>query len=344
MMSNLHRRLDLGLVGQFAGRMAVAGSQVLVLIIVAWFVARLFASDRWMAVRLGNYFAPWLLMALLPGLLVALVARRRWLSGLTLLLLGLFMIIYGAILMPHQPPAYAHNQSQELRLMTFNVNFKNRNSQGIAGLIRQESPDIIAFQEMMHQLTTALHAELKDRYPYYLADDWGLPLVVMSRYPLTAQPEPPDAQRAQRVLVTTPHAELVVWNLHPNPAVGGGWGSQRRLLAAVAKDVAAESGPVIVLGDFNTTAETENYQLIAAQLTDVHWAVGQGFGFSFPDFSVAKKASQPLYVQAMLSVGPMVRIDHIFASHHFIPRQSYVLPNAYHSDHLPVVATLSWGE
>jgi vancomycin resistance protein VanJ len=86
------------------------------------------------------------------------------------------------------------------------------------------------------------------------------------------------------------------------------------------------------LGDFNTTDQTENYRLVAEQLTDVHWAVGRGFGFTFPDLR-RYGADSPL-------IGPVVRIDHIFVSQHFTPQEIHVIPSGHGSDHLPVVATL----
>jgi endonuclease/exonuclease/phosphatase family metal-dependent hydrolase len=135
---------------------------------------------------------------------------------------------------------------------------------------------------------------------------------------------------------------VVIWNVHPNPVVRGGWEAQRASLSLVADQVAAEDRPTIVLGDFNTTDQTANYRLVADRLIDVHQAVGRGFGFTFPDFSQARSLDLPWYTGPLLAAGPVVRIDHIFASQHFVPRQAFVVPVASGSDHRPVIATLSW--
>ena len=209
-------------------------------------------------------------------------------------------------------------------------------------LIQTETPDIVAYQEMSEELFIMLRPKLEVTYPYYLVDkSWGLYMVLMSRYPLTALSKPPDVIRAQHALVETPDGAVVIWNVHPNPAVSGGWESQRRLLASVAENIAQESRPVIVLGDFNTTDQTENYQLIADQLTDVQWAVGQGFGFTFPDFSQAITSDQPWHIRLLLGIGPVVKIDHIFASYHFVAQETHAVQRSYGSDHRPVVAELS---
>ena len=73
-------------------------------------------------------------------------------------------------------------------------------------------------------------------------------------------------------------------------------------------------------------------RLVADQLTDVHWSVGRGFGFTFPD--------PPRYGADSPILGPVVRIDHIFVSDHLTPQEIHVIPSGHGSDHQPVVATL----
>jgi endonuclease/exonuclease/phosphatase family metal-dependent hydrolase len=77
---------------------------------------------------------------------------------------------------------------------------------------------------------------------------------------------------------------------------------------------------------------------IAQRLLDVHRAVGRGFGFTFPEPDFL--ALTPWYVRPFDMMSPMVRIDYIFVSEHFIPQETHVLPRGYGSDHRPVVAKL----
>jgi endonuclease/exonuclease/phosphatase (EEP) superfamily protein YafD len=271
--------------------------------VVAWFGLHLYPGDSWLPVRMGSYFAPWLFMALIPGLAIALLGRRRGLSKLIMLLLLLFVGQYGPVLLPRPAHIYAGAETAELRVMTFNVNLNNRNAEGIAALVQQEQPDLIAFQEMMPELISLLQPRLAASHPYVEVDrSWLLPMALFSRYPLTALPKPAQAVRAQHALVETPAGAVVIWNVHPNPVVRGGWEAQRA-----------------------------SFQ-----------AVGRGFGFTFPDFSQARSLDLPWYTRPLLAAGPVVRIDHIFASQHFVPRQTSVVPVASGSDHRPVIATLSW--
>jgi vancomycin resistance protein VanJ len=319
---------------RFLGRATVAASWVFALALAAWNLLRIYPGDRWLPVRLGNYFAPWLFMALVPALIIALLGRRPWLSRVVLLLTLVFAARYWPLLLPKPPVISAKTDASELRVMTFNVNYANRNAPDIADLIRTEAPDVIAVQELSEKLGTSLQAELASEYPYFLPGaTMRWPGGLYSRYPLKPLSSPPTARRTQRASVETPDGTVVIWNIHPSTALSQhGWESQKDTLAAVAAGVEAETEPLIVLGDFNTTDQTENYRLIADQLTDVHWSVGQGFAFTFPDFRRYGSDSPILR--------PMVRIDHVFVSDHFTPQAIRVIPSGYGSDHLPVVATL----
>jgi endonuclease/exonuclease/phosphatase family metal-dependent hydrolase len=328
----------------FVGRLSIAAVQVWVIILLTWHVLRLYPGDRWLFVRLGSYFAPWLLLTLLPALVIALLGRCRWLAGGVLLLMLIFGMHYGPLLTPRLSQAKAGGGADVLRVMTFNVHYSNHNAPGIADLIRAESPDVIAMQEMSEGLQLLLLPELAAEYPYYLVDNsWGLPMVLISRYPLTVQPKLPETPRAQLATVETPNGPVAVWNVHPSPAVKqGGWEAQKHALTAVGRAIESESRPLVVLGDFNTTDQAENYRLIANHLTDVHHTVGRGFGFTFPEPDVVSRMSGAM--RFFDKVSPIVRIDHVFVSKHFIPEETHVIPSGYGSDHRPVMATLRFAD
>jgi vancomycin resistance protein VanJ len=320
---------------QLLGRLTIAAAWVFATGLAAWNLARLYPGDRWLPVRLGNYFAPWLFMALAPTLLVALMARRLWLIRLVLLLGLVFAVRYWPVLIPHLSLLRAKANDSELRVMTFNVSYANRDSAAVASLIRAESPDIIAAQELTQNLAILLQAELWPEYPYFQFDNSRGLTGLISRYPLRAQSTPSVLRHTQRAVAETPAGPVTVWDVHLSTALSQrGWKSQKEMAVAIAEQIEREEGPLIILGDFNTTDQTENYRLIADRLTDTHWAIGHGFGFTFPDTQ--------RYVDGSPILRPVVRIDHILVSEHFSPRETRVAPYGYGSDHRPVVATLRW--
>jgi vancomycin resistance protein VanJ len=317
------------------GRLTIAAAWVFAMGLAAWNLARLYPGDRWLPVRLGNYFAPWLFMALAPALAVALMARRSWLIRLVLLLGLVFAVRYWPVLTPRLSLLRAEANTSELKVMTFNVSYVNRNAAAVASLIRAESPDIIAAQELTQDLAIQLQAELWSEYPYFQYDNSRGLTGLISRYPLKAQSTPSVLRRTHRAVAETPAGSVTVWDVHLFTALSQrGWESQKEMAIALAEQIEREEGPLIVLGDFNTTDQTENYRLIADRLTDIHWAIGRGFGFTFPDTQQ--------YVDGSPILRPIVRIDHILVSEHFSPRETHVASSGYGSDHRPVVATVRW--
>jgi endonuclease/exonuclease/phosphatase (EEP) superfamily protein YafD len=278
---------------------------------------------------LGGFFAPWLFVPLLPALLVALLERRRWLLITLVPLLMLFVGRFGFLFLPRRPPEQV--QGFELKVMTFNVHRKNDNTTEILDLVQSQRPDIIALQELREPLFSILRAELTREYPHQLVEDqYFMPLVLFSRYPLSAQPVTETPGRVQRAIVETPAGVVTVWNLHPMISwVQAGWEQQRRTIQMVADEVAATSGPVIVLGDLNTTDQTENYRLLTRRLKDLHREIGWGFGFTFPDGQ-----------WGVHGLWPVVRIDYILISEHLEPLEIKRGDPVYKSDHRPLFGRL----
>ncbi len=312
-----------------------------VISVLAWNLFRLYPGDRWLVVRLGNYAAPWLFLGLIPALTIAIFHRRYWLVGATVVALLIFSGRYWHVFASVPQIANATNRDNELRVMTFNVHYSNRNDQDIVNLIQTEAPDIIAFQELTDELAKSLFPKLISTYPYFIIDtSYPSAPALISRYPLESQRKPPTAWRAQHIIVNTPSGPVTIWNVHTKPALKpSGWHLQTETLSAVAEALEETSGPIVVLGDFNTTDQTENYRLITNHLTDVHHVVGQGFGFTFPEPDVVRSMT-PKLAYVLYPVKPIVRIDHIFVSNHFEPQETHVVPNGFGSDHRPVVATL----
>lgn len=310
----------------------------LILLLGAWNLARIYPGDRWLPVRLGSYFAPWLMVAALGGFFVALIGRKAWLARVLAVLCLVFVARYWPVLVPRlgDGQAVAEAPASRLRVLTFNVHHANDDPSGVAAMLRAANPDLAAFQEFTHTLADKLLPELAADYPYVLLDDAEWPrLGIVSRYPLIGAEPPAGAWRTQRAMVFTPAGEVGVWNLHSSSSVSRrGWELQRETFSAIARQVEGQSGPVIVLGDFNSTDQAENYGLLARSLTDVHRAAGWGFGFTFPGQWRDEGGIR-------LSIAfPMLRIDHIFASDEFTPEEIRVIPVGPGSDHLPVVATL----
>jgi endonuclease/exonuclease/phosphatase family metal-dependent hydrolase len=98
----------------------------------------------------------------------------------------------------------------------------------------------------------------------------------------------------------------------------------------VTAQIAEIEGPLLVVGDFNTTPQSENYALLRRQLRDAFLDSGRGFGFSYP--------ATPKF--GIRLPWPLVRIDYIFHSDHLASYDTRALVNSGGSDHRPVVSEL----
>lgn len=326
---------------KYSQRIVILITQIFIAIIVAWLALRFYPGDRWLPVRLGSYVAPWFFMGLIPSLIITLLVRRRGWSLIALLLFIHFAGHYAPLFIPNTPSVSAGNQNDTLKVMTYNVHYSNRNAAEIANLIRREQPDIIALQELTDDLAGLLLPKLVDDYPYMSINHaYERAPALISRYPLETKETPAEIWRSQHVIVKMPQASLNLWNVHPPPPIKPGrWEIQTDTLTGVARTLDDEAGPTIVLGDFNATDKSESYHLIDDHLTDVHQVVGKGFEFTFGEPDVVQ-STLPSLAFATPLMKPFARIDHIFASEHFVPVETHVIPNGLGSDHRPVVTTL----
>lgn len=368
----MNRKFLLKAVPGFVTRLFWATMWVLALNILVWYFLRWWPGDRLLPVRLLNYFLPWVLAILLPSLIIAGIAKRKNLAVvLTIPVVGI-ALTFAPYFFPRADVASA--ETYPLKVMSYNVLYTNRQVDEMVAVMRAEQPDVVLLQEVVLPMLPQFETELKTLYPegnYYWAYEPAVAQAVVSRYPIETVGVFYDQGRAQKVLLHTPTGPVAVWNVHPRTAVGqNSWESQRNHLVALAKAIAHHDGPLIVGGDFNTTPQSDNYELVAQHLQDSHAEVGQGFEFTFPIdgpyvSNVATKAQwkllsyrpvrqalrwagveqpAPLWRQhkhIYVGHGPVVRIDHIFYNDYFVAHQARTLKTAGGSDHLPIVAELS---
>jgi len=295
---------------------------------------RYWKGDIFFPVRLSNYLMPWMLAALVPGLIAAGLANHKWLA-VTLLAPAIFICFtHAPLLLSCLRPE--HDDLTQLKVMSYNVWRENKNMSAAAEVIRKEQPDILLLQELQLARVENLFGALVDLYPdskLHFAYHKKMLQAVISRYPLTQMDALPEKGQAQKVLIETPHGPITVFNIHPSKRKN--WLQRHRQISALlAEDIATIVGPIILGGDFNTTDQTQTYWLVTQFLHNAHWEAGCGFGFTYPASKKIFKLGVP--------IPPLVRIDHIFYSNSFVPKRARTLKESGGSDHLPVVAEFFW--
>jgi vancomycin resistance protein VanJ len=301
--------------------------------LLLWNVFLWWPGEQCWAVAVVNYFTPWVSLALLPLIALTWLFRQRLLS-LTLLAAAVLMGVHLVPLFVFKPSVPA--SGQPLKVMTFNVHQRNTDAMTIVDVILKEDADVIALQELTPSVSEHLAQTLEKRYPYHtlrsehLTEGQGL----LSRYPLEQLSAGPD-YRFQSAVVQTPGGPVTLLNIHTPSLFPIGWRrdweQQRDFLQGVITQFSEIEGPLLVVGDFNTTPQSENYALLRRHLRDAFLDSGWGFGFSYP--AIPKFGIRLPW--------PLVRIDYIFHNNYLVSHETRVLRDGGGSDHRPVVSVLS---
>lgn len=320
-------------------RLLLAAIDVYAVVTIGYLLLRLLTGDALWPVALASAFAPWLLLpALALAPLLALAHRRRRATALALPAAA-FVWLYGALFLPRlsepAPCADGDPACRNLTVMTYNLGSGMGDPEDLAAVLRSSGADVIALEELVGDHMPALEA-VADLYPYqetYTGVIFGKGLI--SRYPIVDTSGPMQFSTRSTYLFTAIDVEgqpLQVVVAHaPRPLMTRrgyryepGTDEDFRALAAYA----GGGGQTIMMGDFNTTDQSQNYaRLEQAGLSDAYRRAGSGLGLTFP--------------VRRFGPTPVVRIDFVWVSQAFDVLDVQVGPDAG-SDHLPVIAHLVW--
>jgi vancomycin resistance protein VanJ len=315
--------------------------------IVLWFLLHLAIGDRLGWLALVSTFAPYLFWPLPFVLAVTLAAgRRAWVPMLLAVLV--FAIEYGALfdfgLLGRRPV-----EGEPITILSFNTWGYSESPETARAIVGSGTPDIVVLQELSGKIAAVIDRDLADIYPYRLMEPANRK-GILSRYPLTNANDslPSDVRWFTQVAeVDVGGWRLTVYNVHlyattvlSDLAAGrsvadglaGGAASREEQAAALAQDVAARAGPVVVAGDLNATDQSTAYAVLTGHLDDAHCQAGSGFGHTFPAYR-GSFHGLPILPRA-------VRIDMILYSSELQAVESRVIPEHGESDHHPVWATL----
>ena len=317
-----------------------------------WAILRALFGDRWGFLFLLNSFAPYLFAPLPIVSAIALGARRRevWLGSALSAALAVFL--YGELFVPKSKipgePA--------LTVMTYNMLGLNEDTAAIIGALRAANADVIAIQELNPTAARAFTENLRDEYPYQILNPQpgfaGMGL--LSRYPLRQVNTPlPGKWTGAPIIATIEWRDTTITlvNVHPAPTIFRASAyliesarveatirERERAMETLAQFCAAQTAPVILLGDFNTADQSTAYHILTRDLTDAWRAAGWGLGHTFP---LPDHAGNPRWHFAGITLPTrMMRIDFIFHSRDWQTVSAQIGPRDGKSDHHSVVAQL----
>jgi endonuclease/exonuclease/phosphatase (EEP) superfamily protein YafD len=300
--------------------------------------------------ELPNIFAPYLFVPLLLLVPAALFIRSRWFRGAVFCLSAIFGLLFVPTWIPSNlfRPALEPN----LRVATWNVLYNNPEGDEVVALLRAQDADVIVLQELTVPVTEVLEEQMRPDYPYqaleplYGARGMG----IISRYPFVNRTNDPTVPW-RRVTLEVADQELTVINVHlATPEL------QTRDLPFLNREVIIEDyttarrstqqaellalidsieGPLVVLGDFNTSDREPAYAELNRRLHDAYRETAWGAGLTFP---------QNVSVGPLPVPFPLVRIDYVWSKGGILPTDAYTVCRGGGSDHCMVVADMAMAE
>lgn len=321
------------------GRTIAVGSWLgVLLVLAAWAAIR--AGDLWWPATLLLFGPRWLFaLPLLPLLLAAIFWRRRSLPAVLFALL----LALGPLLGFHVPwrgTKPATPPGWRVRVLTCNMHYTAPLKSSWERLLADAAPDVVAIQELPRDKPF-------DYSDYFTEDQWHVHLagrlLLASRYPIR-KPESLGVKSMQvpgllmRYELETPAGLVALFSLHFASPRDGLYGATHQPGGGIAKIVEnsavrfrqsenlvrladTETGPVLLMGDFNTPSESAIFRRVWNHYGDAFAEAGWGWGYTFYGGRTA------------------VRIDHILTGPGWYCEQCWVGPSIG-SPHHPVLADL----
>ncbi|WP_119071487.1 endonuclease/exonuclease/phosphatase family protein [Aggregatilinea lenta] len=239
---------------------------------------------------------------------------------------------------------------------TYNVNmWGSAKPEEIISVISAVEADVVGLQELSPALQARLELELRDHYPYQVSEavEGYEGFALLSRFPIMesnvimdvdwypVDRRVPGYLRAvlnmnpQYIAVYVIHTPLPIHYIDSYSLAGYLQGLRYALfeyddglqlahMAHIADLVAAETIPVLVLCDCNSTPHSRQYEVLDKVMDDAYDAQGWGLGLSHP-------------------VKPfrMLRLDYIWYSSEFSVVDATVWSESGTSDHYPIRTRLA---
>jgi endonuclease/exonuclease/phosphatase (EEP) superfamily protein YafD len=278
----------------------------------------------WIGFDVVSQFAMQFIMLTVAALLG--LAFPRYKGLFTSIFFVLFLAAYG--LWPHitsASPAKVEAQiagESQLKVASFNTLYVNQNYSGIATSILELNADVVTIIEFGADKAPVL-AALKATYPYQFEciGNEDCEMAVISKLPMEKILGRGMWEGAPllHALVHTQSGPVSVIGVHTTRFPH--FRSQFKQVAGLAKYVETVQGPVVLMGDFNSTP-----------FSRVNQTISQSLGFT----RLTTLPSWPATYNF-----PQLAIDHIFVSSGIRPASEEQIGDNAGSDHFPVMITLA---
>lgn len=299
-------------------RLAIA----LLIIGILTLIIRFTVRDRWIVIAPLFYGSPPLVTVATLALSSILLSLRRnkQLAGIAFVLMamGIFVWIESDYVYAAQPDLI----EKDLQIVFWNVGSPSKNKEICIPTLKQANGQIIALAEL-GKATEEKRQFWKSHFPDYHVCLPGGGLALLSKYPIsnsTIHKMKPRTRIAVYDLETSfGMISIVAPDILSNPII-----SRKPYIDRTYEITDSQPHPTIVLGDFNTPHSSVLFADFRSTHQHAFEKAGSGLITTWP------------------SLLPMLALDHIWLSEHFIPLQTR-LRRTFHSDHALVMADVKLG-
>ncbi len=244
---------------------------------------------------------------------------------------------------------YASPDARRVTLLTFNQRALGEKAADLARVIREADADFVAMQELHPDTAAYMARELADVYPHQALHPtpefvWG-GQGILSKFPIVEDDYRRPTEGHTRAVLDIDGRQIVFYNVHARyPFNPGGLADRRNDVRSIRQHGEAEALPVLFAGDFNMTAQTEDYGHMREAFTDVYRVAGKGLGLTYsPESTTTGWVNLGFKILALFGVAnrPIARIDFMFHGEGWRAQWAYVLDDSGGSDHYPVKAELA---
>jgi len=267
-------------------------------------------------------FMPWITLACLVPLALAIVARGWILAGLAGLCLALCLVWIA--------PLYVGGGGggePAVTVATVNMTVGGADADAVVSMVREHHIDVLVAVELTPSAAQALDdAGLGDELGYgEVFAEPGVPGTgLYSRLPLSdAEDVPGFTAHTIHATITGPVGEFTMFAIHPQAPGKRNHDNWAADLDRLAEVLGAETGPVVVAGDFNTTRDQSGFRAIEGLgYVDAADRIDAGFRPTYP---------------ANGRVFALFAIDHVMTRDVPLRPATFDLVNVPTSDHLALV-------
>ena len=261
------------------------------------------------------------------GFALLLLAGRRWRAALLPASAAVFNLV---LIVPLWiAPSRGEHTAPATRVLVANVYTGNREFQRLLDVIDREQPAIILVTETDERWLKALEP-LREKYPHVFsksrADNFGIG--IYSRIPLTQTKliHLGDSKVPAIVAVAQVNGvSVTIFGVHTLPPADREYATIRNSqLADLARRVRVTKGPVLVLGDLNTTSWSPQFADLISETGLKDSRTGFGVQATWPT------------ANRLLSI----TLDHALVSETFVVIDHRIGPEIG-SDHLPVIVDVA---